>query len=198
MKTLSEEINEIKNAKMSKTAKRTALAKLGLLKSDVEIVMSSMPAPEARGSRFAYTFGVEIECYNVDRDLMHQSADANALRIAYEGYNHRDNTEYYKFVRDGSIVGDNGMLPYPSVGDRTDSEFAFRNILAPVVREYGLRSPELTAAVDAIIGGSRFAFLRGADVLTFGKWFEMDGCLYSNLTWLYYVNNRRFVYSPTA
>lgn len=30
MKTLSEEINEIKNAKMSKTAKRTALAKLGL------------------------------------------------------------------------------------------------------------------------------------------------------------------------
>lgn len=109
MKTLSEEINEIKNAKMSKTAKRTALAKLGLLKSDVEIVMSSMPAPEARGSRFAYTFGVEIECYNVDRDLMHQSADANALRIAYEGYNHRDNTEYYKFVRDSSIVGDNGI-----------------------------------------------------------------------------------------
>ena len=109
MKTLSEEINEIKNAKISKTAKRTALAKLGLLKSDVEIVMSSMPAPEARGSRFAYTFGVEIECYNVDRDLMHQSADANALRIAYEGYNHRDNTEYYKFVRDGSIVGDNGI-----------------------------------------------------------------------------------------
>lgn len=108
MKTLSEEINEIKNAKISKTAKRTALAKLGLLKSDVEIVMSSMPAPEARGSRFAYTFGVEIECYNVDRDLMHQSADANALRIAYEGYNHRDNTEYYKFVRDSSIVGDNG------------------------------------------------------------------------------------------
>lgn len=109
MKTLSEETNEIKNAKISKTAKRTALAKLGLLKSDVEIVMSSMPAPEARGSRFAYTFGVEIECYNVDRDLMHQSADANALRIAYEGYNHRDNTEYYKFVRDGSIVGDNGI-----------------------------------------------------------------------------------------
>lgn len=31
-----------------------------------------------------------------------------------------------------------------------------------------------------------------------GKWFDMDGCLYSNLTWLYYVNNRRFVYSPTA
>lgn len=101
--------------------------------------------------------------------------------------------------RDGDLFfAHNGVLPYPSVGDRTDSEYAFRNILAPVVREYGLRSPELTAAVDAIIGGSRFAFLRGADVLTFGKWFEMDGCLYSNLTWLYYVNNRRFVYSPTA
>ena len=39
---------------------------------------------------------------------------------------------------------------------------------------------------------------RLADVRTFGKWFEMDGCLYSNLTWRYYVNNRRFVYSPTA
>lgn len=68
--------------------------------------------------------------------------------------------------RDGDLFfAHNGVLPYPSVGDRTDSEFAF---------------------------------LRGADVLTFGKWFEMDGCLYSNLTWLYYVNNRRFVYSPTA
>lgn len=101
--------------------------------------------------------------------------------------------------RDGDLFfAHNGVLPYPSVGDRTDSEYAFRNILAPVVREYGLRSPELAAAVDAIIGGSRFAFLRGADVLTFGKWFEMDGCLYSNLTWRYYVNNRRFVYSPTA
>lgn len=87
MKTLSEEINEIKNAKMSKTAKRTALAKLGLIASDVEIIMSNMPAPESRGSRFGYTFG---------------------------------------------------------------------------------------------------------------KWFEMDGCLYSNTIWLYRVNNRRFVYSPTA
>lgn len=101
--------------------------------------------------------------------------------------------------RDGDLFfAHNGVLPYPSVGDRTDSEFAFRNVLAPVVREYGLRSPELTAAVEAIIGGSRFAFLQGADVLTFGKWLEMDGCLYSNTIWLYRVNNRRFVYSPTA
>ena len=53
MKTLSEEINEIKNAKMSKAAKRTALAKLGLIASDVEIIMSNMPAPESRGSRCA-------------------------------------------------------------------------------------------------------------------------------------------------
>ena len=51
---------------------------------------------------------------------------------------------------------------------------------------------------EACVMHFRFAFLRGTDVLTFGKWFEMDGCLYSNLTWLYYVNNRRFVYSPTA
>lgn len=71
--------------------------------------MSDMPAPEARACCFAYTFGVEIERRDVDRDLMHRSADANALRTAHEGYNHRDNTGYCKFVRDGSIVGDNGI-----------------------------------------------------------------------------------------
>lgn len=56
MKTLSEEINEVLNSKETRTAKRYALAKLGLMKSDVtsllptcrsQSVASDSPTPLA-------------------------------------------------------------------------------------------------------------------------------------------------------
>lgn len=105
MKTLAEQINEVKNSKTSKTEKRFALAKLGLIKSDIEIIMATLPKPEQK-SRFTYTFGVEIECL-VPRREVEAKAAANDLRIAYEGYNHIDNTQYFKFVSDASIQGSN-------------------------------------------------------------------------------------------
>lgn len=108
MKTLNEQIEEILKGQSSRTSKRIALAKLGLLDSDVEIIMGNLPKPE-RNARFAYTFGVEIECINVDRTLMHNAARNRKLVIAYEGYNHNDNATYYKFVTDGSICGSNAI-----------------------------------------------------------------------------------------
>lgn len=40
---------------------------------------------------------------------MHQAANRNALAIAYEGYNHNDCTDHYKFVSDASIRGTNAI-----------------------------------------------------------------------------------------
>ncbi len=53
------------------------------------------------------TFGVEIECINVDRYALMNIVRSNGVQIQTEGYNHRDNDHYYKIVHDGSLIGDN-------------------------------------------------------------------------------------------
>ena len=60
MKTLNEEINDIKTMKATKTAKAQALFKLGLRKHEVELILSQMT--KAAAERVSFTFGVEIEC----------------------------------------------------------------------------------------------------------------------------------------
>lgn len=104
MRTLSEEIQDIKNGKGSKTMKKEALIKLGLRKHEIDIVLADLPK-QVRES-FKFTFGVEIECL-VASSVMRECATRNAMPFQYEGYNHTDNNHYYKFVSDSSIRGEN-------------------------------------------------------------------------------------------
>lgn len=104
MKTLNEQVDEIKNMKGSKAAKKAAFVKLGLRKYEVELLMSELPKTIRETHKF--TFGVEIECL-VAACLMRESATRNAMPFQYEGYNHTDNKNYYKFVSDSSIRGEN-------------------------------------------------------------------------------------------
>lgn len=104
MKTLDEEIRDIKNSKGSKTMKKEALVKLGLRKHEIDIVLADLPKQVRE--RFRFTFGVEIECL-VAANLMRECAERNDMPFQYEGYNHADNNHYYKFVTDSSIRGEN-------------------------------------------------------------------------------------------
>lgn len=104
MKTLNEEIQEIKNMKGSKAAKKEAFIKLGLRKYDIEILLSELPKPIREVHKF--TFGVEIECL-VAANIIRECATRNNMPFQYEGYNHIDNNHYYKFVSDSSIRGEN-------------------------------------------------------------------------------------------
>jgi hypothetical protein len=104
MKTLNEEINDIKTMKATKTVKAQALFKLGLRKHEVELILSQMP--KATAERVTFTFGVEIECL-VPRIDVETIATRNNLPFRYEGYNHVDNNTYFKFVSDASIQGAN-------------------------------------------------------------------------------------------
>lgn len=104
MKTLNEEIQEIKNMKGSKSAKKEAFIKLGLRKYEVELLMADLPKPIRETYKF--TFGVEIECL-VPAERMRECATRNDMPFRYEGYNHTDNNHYYKFVSDSSIRGEN-------------------------------------------------------------------------------------------
>lgn len=113
-----EQVNKIKNSKMSNAAKRRALIEVGLTPSDVNLIITTYQIEnreaiaQARAERMLraqlrapqYTFGVEIECF-VSRDKVRENACENGLNYQYEGYNHRDNEEYFKFVTDGSLCG---------------------------------------------------------------------------------------------
>lgn len=104
MKSLNEEIQDIKTGKGSKTLKKEALIKLGLRKHEIDIILSDLPKQVTE--RFKFTFGVEIECL-VASSVMRECATRNAMPFQYEGYNHTDNNHYYKFVSDSSIRGEN-------------------------------------------------------------------------------------------
>lgn len=107
------------------------------------------------------------------------------LRYATHGSIRRANCHPF---RSGDVYfAHNGVLGIRPEGDRTDSETAFRNILMPIIESYGLESGQTKRAVDAIIGGSRFAFMRGRDIVTFGDFTEHEGRYYSNTRHLIYV-----------
>lgn len=103
MKTLSEEISEIKNAKISKRAKKAALAKLGLIPYEVQTILESLRG-ESTIVRGRFTFGVEIECF-VGRGEIRNAAAETGMAYEYQGYNHTDGHSYFKFVTDASVRG---------------------------------------------------------------------------------------------
>lgn len=81
----------------------------------------------------------------------------------------------------------NGVLSIRPEGDKTDSETAFQNILMPIIESYGLKSTETKKVVNAIIGGSKFAFMQGNEIVTFGAYTEYEGRYYSNTRHLIYI-----------
>jgi hypothetical protein len=106
MKTLKEQVEEIKSAKGSLVEKRAALVKLGINDYEVRLVMGELRKAQEENRQARYTFGVEIECLCPASDIR-TNAEANGLAIRYEGYNHADNRSYFKFVSDASIRGEN-------------------------------------------------------------------------------------------
>lgn len=104
MKTLKEQVNEIKSASISRIAKKSALAKLGITPYEISIML----ADEAITSSTAFTFGVEIEC-NVARGAIREAAQTTGMAYEYEGYNHNDGHSYFKFVTDASVRGENAI-----------------------------------------------------------------------------------------
>lgn len=104
MKTLNEQVNDIKVAKTSKASKKAALAKLGITPYEISIILADVES--AVTGRF--TFGVEMECF-VNSGAIRTAAERTGMTYEYEGYNHRDGHSYFKFTTDGSLGG----LPDP-------------------------------------------------------------------------------------
>lgn len=115
-KSLSEQVNEVRESMMSKDDKCKALIKLGFTPYEVEFVLRDS------GGKFTFTFGVEIECLMM-RSRFVERASVNGMRYEYQGYNHTDNRTYYKFVSDSSIHGNDPIECVSPVLEGNDNGF---------------------------------------------------------------------------
>ena len=102
------------------------------------------------------------------------------FRLATHGSVRRANCHPFHDQASDTWFMHNGVLDIIPTGDKTDSETAFREILAPEIQDHGLRSDDLRYAVRGIIGGSRFAFMQGKTVRLFGQYETWLGCKFSN------------------
>ena len=108
-KSLNETINDVMNSKASRSAKRNELIKLGLHAGDIQYIFSKYNVTVERKVAFDFskiTFGVEIECYNVEREDLMREGNENSLSIVSREYTHA-HTNYFKIVSDSSIEGNN-------------------------------------------------------------------------------------------
>lgn len=106
------------------------------------------------------------------------------FRFATHGSLKKTNCHPFYDKKTDTYFMHNGILPINSENDMTDSEIAFRQILQPTIKDYGLSSPELIEEVDEIIGFSKFAFMQNEEVNIYGDFRLYEGCYFSNLNFL--------------
>lgn len=115
--------------------------------------------------------GIDEEC------LIH-------MRFATHGSKCRANC--HPFSKNGVFFAHNGVLPIPSVDDKTDSEIVFREDIYPAIERCGFGSVEADNVINSIIGGSRFALMYKGETRLYGNFSKIGNVYYSNLNWLYY------------
>lgn len=85
---------------------------------------------------------------------------------------------------DGLRFCHNGTLSITARGKMTDSETFFRDILIPAYRASGrVFGTTVQRVINAIIGPSKFAVIKGTEVLLFGEYHNVENVLYSNTFW---------------
>ena len=117
------------------------------------------------------------------------------FRYATHGSIRQENCHPFKDNETGVAFAHNGILDISPIGDMTDSETAFRTILAPSIKAYGLDSREFISDAYDIKGGSRFAFIdKNGEYRLFGTFIHHKGCWYSNRNFLPYIIDNRYSY----
>ena len=103
------------------------------------------------------------------------------FRIATHGSVNVLNCHPFYDEQTGYGFAHNGILSIQNEGDMTDSETAFRRIILPNAILFGMDSYEVDAAVQCVIGSSKFALLNGDKLKYWGQFTEdLGGLLFSN------------------
>lgn len=126
---MNEQVTNILNLRITKTAKIQQLLFLGLTRSQVANLVTNgnygfvqnvykkmletgtfVQAPSTPHAEIDYTFnrrfGIEIEAYNCDKHLLARELREAGINVAVEGYNH-DTRNHWKLVTDSSLTGNN-------------------------------------------------------------------------------------------
>ena len=133
-----------------------------------------------------YYKGLSFESFK--RHIKKCSAEEPMLihfRLATHGSIKKSNCHPFFDSETNTFFMHNGVLSAIKVkGDRTDSETAFRNILVPYIKRYGLDSIELAETANWIKGYSKFAFMQDDRVILFGDYIYRDGLYFSNMRFI--------------
>ena len=115
------------------------------------------------------------------------------FRLATHGSVKRSNCHPFYDAETGTYFAHNGILNVIPYKDTTDSETAFRSLFVPCISRYGIDAGETKVSIAQVRAntGSRFAFMQGEDIRLFGEFESYDGCMFSNLRFLYYVYEER-------
>lgn len=126
---MNEQVTNILNQRITKTAKIQQLLLLGLTRSQVANLVTNgnygfvqnvykkmleagtfTQSPATTHTEIDYTFnrrfGIEIEAYNCDKHHLARELREASIDVAVEGYNH-DTRNHWKFVTDSSLTGNN-------------------------------------------------------------------------------------------
>lgn len=110
------------------------------------------------------------------------------FRYATHGAITKRNSHPFKI--DDISFAHNGILKIEDLEGMTDSETAFKYILDPAIKIYGIHSKEFAATVETIIGSSKFAFLTDAgEIKMYGQYISENGLFFSNESYLPYSYN---------
>lgn len=119
------------------------------------------------------------ECHINEPLLIH-------FRFATHGSVKKSNCHPFYDKDTGAYFMHNGIIGaiHPAK-DKTNSECAFRWLLQPYIKRYGLNSKELIETAEQVRGYySKFAFLQGSHIRLFGEYYLYQGCYFSNLRFL--------------
>ena len=105
MATLNQQIENIFESSTSTAVITRSLRALGIQQHEISALFFQYGV--TKQSLANITFGVEIECYNVEREEIAQRLREAGVACYVEGYNHRDHRDHFKVVTDASLHGNN-------------------------------------------------------------------------------------------
>lgn len=104
------------------------------------------------------------------------------FRYATHGSNKDSNCHPFYDAKHNVYFMHNGVLPIRTTRDMTDSETMLRNVFVPAADKYGYGSFAFWHIVRENAYGCRYAFLdaNSGNVQLIGRYYEFEGCFYSN------------------
>jgi len=105
MATLNQQIENIFESSTSTAVITRSLRALGIQQHEISALFFQYGV--TKQSLANITFGVEIECYNVEREEIAQRLREAGVACYVEDYNHRDHRDHFKVVTDASLHGNN-------------------------------------------------------------------------------------------